>query len=46
MEWGLNAVWYAFLIAEAISLVVCVVLLRRTYARYIKPLDEKTEAAA
>ena len=46
MEWGLNAVWYAFLIAEAASLVVCAVLLRRTYARYIKPLDEKTEAAA
>lgn len=46
MEWGLNAVWYAFLIAEAASLVVCAVLLRRTYARYIKPLDEKTEAIA
>ena len=36
---GLDAVWYAFVIAEAVSLVVCIFLLRRTYVRYIKPMD-------
>ncbi len=46
MEWGLNAVWYAFPIAEGVSLFVCAALLRRTYVRYIKPLDEKKEALA
>ena len=45
MEWGLNAVWYAFVIAEAVSLFVCIALLRRTHARYIKPLDDQPEAA-
>ena len=44
MEWGLNAVWYAFVIAEAVSLFVCIALLRRTHARYIKPLDDQPEA--
>ena len=44
MEWGLNAVWYAFVIAEAVSLFICIALLRRTHARYIKPLDDQPEA--
>ena len=46
MEWGLDAVWYAFLIAEGVSLFVCITLLRRTYTRYIEPLGADAEAEA
>ena len=46
MEWGLDAVWYAFLIAEGVSLFVCIMLLRRTYTRYIEPLGADAEAEA
>lgn len=37
---GLEAVWYAFPIAEVFCLVIAVLMLRHTYYKVIKPLDE------
>ncbi len=37
---GLEAVWYAFPIAEVFCLVIAVIMLRHTYNKVIKPLDE------
>lgn len=37
---GLEAVWYAFPIAEVFCLVIAVLMLRHTYNKVIKPLDE------
>lgn len=37
---GLEAVWYAFPIAELFCLVIAVIMLRHTYSKVIKPLDE------
>lgn len=37
---GLEAVWYAFPIAEVFCLVIAVIMLRHTYSKVIKPLDE------
>ena len=37
---GLEAVWYAFPIAELFCLVIAVIMLRHTYNKVIKPLDE------
>ena len=37
---GLEAVWYAFPIAEVFCLVIAVIMLRHTYHKVIKPLDE------
>ncbi|MBQ7113803.1 MAG: MATE family efflux transporter [Clostridia bacterium] len=39
MTVGLKAVWAAFPLAEIVALTVCGILLRRTYIRFIKPLD-------
>ena len=36
---GLNAVWWAFLIAEAVSLAICLVLYRRVDRQLLAPLD-------
>ena len=37
---GLEAVWYAFPIAEVFCLVIAVIMLHHTYNKVIKPLDE------
>lgn len=37
---GLEAVWYAFPVAEVFCLVIAVIMLRHTYNKVIKPLDE------
>ena len=39
MTVGLKAVWAAFPLAEIVALTVCGIFLRRTYIRFIKPLD-------
>ena len=36
---GLEAVWYAFPIAEVFCLVIAVIMLRHTYQKVIKPLE-------
>ncbi len=36
---GLHAVWYAFALAELVSLTVSTVLLRKIYSEKVKPLD-------
>lgn len=36
---GLNAVWWSFLIAEAVSLMICLVLYRRVDRQLLAPLD-------
>ena len=36
---GLNAVWWAFPIAEAVSLVICLILYRRVDETMLKPLQ-------
>ena len=36
---GLNAVWWAFLIAETVSLTICLVLYRRVDRQLLTPLD-------
>lgn len=38
--WGLNAVWYAFPLAELISVTITTILFRRIYIKKIKPLDQ------
>ena len=37
--WGLHAVWYAFPLAEIISLVLSTILFKRIYDKKIRPLD-------
>ena len=37
---GLHAVWYAFALAELVSLTVSTILLRKIYVEKVKPLDE------
>ena len=36
---SLNAVWWAFLIAEAVSLTICLILFVRCDRRLLRPLD-------
>lgn len=38
---GLNAIWYAFLIAEVMSLVVALVMFRKVYRRQLAPLGNE-----
>lgn len=37
---GLHAVWYAFALAELVSVTLCTILLKRIHAERIVPLDE------
>ena len=37
---GLSAVWWAFPIAEVVSLTLCAVFVKRAYNRLVKPLQE------
>ena len=37
---GLKAIWWAFPIAEVVSLTLCTLFLLRTYRRLVKPLEE------
>lgn len=37
---GLHAVWYAFALAELVSLTVSTILLRKIYIEKVKPLDQ------
>ena len=39
---SLNAVWWAFLIAEAVSLTICLILFVRCNRRLLRPLDEQS----
>ena len=39
---GLSWVWWAFPFAEFISVVLCIVYLRRIYHKEIKPLGTET----
>ena len=41
---SLNAVWWAFLIAEAVSLTVCLILFVRCDRMLLRPLDEPDNA--
>lgn len=41
---SLNAVWWAFLIAEAVSLTVCLILFVRCDRTLLRPLDEADNA--
>ena len=42
--WGLEAVWWAFPIAELFSTTLCAIFLRRVYRRQILPLTPQPEA--
>ncbi len=37
---GLNAIWWAFPIAEVVSLTLCALFLARSYKKLIKPMEE------
>jgi len=39
--WGLDAVWYAFIIAEISSFILTIIFYRMEYLRKIKPLETK-----
>lgn len=43
---GLDAVWYAFLIAEAVSIIMSSFMYRRIYTRSIKPLEPLESVSA
>ena len=38
---GLNAVWWCFPVAEAVSLAVCLVLFRKVDVRMLRPLSQE-----
>ena len=41
---GLHALWWAFLIAEAVSLTICLILFVRCDRRMLRPLEEPDKA--
>ena len=41
---SLNAIWWSFLIAEAVSLTTCLILFVRCDRQLLRPLEEKTKA--
>jgi len=41
---SLNAIWWSFLIAEAVSLTICLILFVRCDRQLLRPLEEKTKA--
>ena len=40
---GLNAIWWAFPIAEVVSLSLCTLFVVRTYNKMVKPMEDETQ---